>query len=660
MKHIPLLPPAPAILASLLSGHEAEDIPLAWPPHTSAGLASCTVLVGRHKAASVAFKQSIRCYNSALGFASFSDSHSAADVVTQDALQASASRAGPPVYILHGRAYHIAGTLYPSDEKKPKFAQLYVFDPETAIEARLDSFDGLESKTLAALLRLLTEDILHKDPFTGKVALSAETDFSELVAPRNPYPAHFLNMHAMIQAHRTRHPSSTRIHALRLAGGEDKNPKTYNRPTSAEVSCTVVGEGPLPRHFISVYERSDDGSGSTHELSYLSEHVDPLTYPLIHVYGTAGYSHALRAPKSASAPSELSHVSMREFYAHRLMQRYSHDSGFVELPHSAGRLFQQYLVDAYSKVESQRLDWVVRNQSKLRVDSLAGLLDHLSSANDMSPCPPTPASASAVVGKPVILPATFGGSPRALHQNYLDSMSIVARFGKPDFLITITANPSWKEILSNLRPGETAADRPDLVARVFQRKLEHLLRLLTKEGFLGKAIAWTWVVEFQKRGLPHAHILLIVRSADKPTTPMRIDELISAELPDPQTSPELHRLVDSHMIHGPCGALNPLCPCMHDGVCTKNYPKKFASETQVKVGGYPEYRRRESMPLLTAKHGVLDTRSVVPHNLGLLEIFDCHLNVEVLRAISEVTFGSFSGLPAISFLLWCSICELLL
>ena len=440
-------------------------------------------------------------------------------------------------------------------------------------------------------------------------------------------------MNALIQEHHIANPLSSSIHALRFAGGEDKNPKTYNRPSSAEVSCTVVGDGPLPRHFISVYERSDAGAGSTHELSYLSEHVDPLTYPLVHLYGTLGYSHALRAPKAASACSDFTHVSMREFYSHRLMQRYSHDSGFVELPHSAGRLFQQYLVDAYSKVESQRLDWVVRNQAKLRVDSLAGLLDHLSSANDLTPSvasSSTPAAlpGPSVVGKPIILPATFGGSPRALHQTYLDSMCLVARFGKPDFLITMTANPSWKEITSNLRPGETAADRPDLVARVFHGKFQQLLRLLTKEGFLGKAIAWTWVIEFQKRGLPHAHLLLIVCSADKPTTGTQIDELVSAELPDPQTAPELYRLVETHMMHGPCGALNPFCPCMQDGLCTKNYPKKFIAETQLKVGGYPEYRRRETEPLITAKHGLLDTRSVVPHNLGLLEVFDCHLNVE--------------------------------
>ena len=83
---------------------------------------------------------------------------------------------------------------------------------------------------------------------------------------------------------------------------------------------------------------------------------------------------------------------------------------------------------------------------------------------------------------------------------------------------------------------------------------------------------------------------------------------------------------------------------MKDGLCTKDYPKKFTAETQLKVGGYPQYRRRETTPVRTAKHGILDTRSVVPHNIGLLEIFDCHLNVEVLLFISEATVGSCNSL----------------
>ena len=49
-------------------------------------------------------------------------------------------------------------------------------------------------------------------------------------------------------------------------------------------------------------------------------------------------------------------------------------------------------------------------------------------------------------------------------------MAIVAHFGQPTFFITFTANPKWVEIEAELNPCETAADRPDLMSRVFHIK----------------------------------------------------------------------------------------------------------------------------------------------------------------------------------------------
>jgi hypothetical protein len=112
-------------------------------------------------------------------------------------------------------------------------------------------------------------------------------------------------------------------------------------------------------------------------------------------------------------------------------------------------------------------------------------------------------------------------------------MSMVKKFGKPDFFITMTASPNWPEIAENLRQGETAASRPDLVARVFHLKLRALLDELLVQKVLGRPLAYTWVVEFEKRGLPHLHLLLIVHPEDKPRTPEDVDKVISAELPDP-------------------------------------------------------------------------------------------------------------------------------
>ena len=42
----------------------------------------------------------------------------------------------------------------------------------------------------------------------------------------------------------------------------------------------------------------------------------------------------------------------------------------------------------------------------------------------------------------------------------------------------------------------------------------------------------TATFEFQRRGLSHAHILLIMDREHKPITPAIIDDIVSAEIPD--------------------------------------------------------------------------------------------------------------------------------
>jgi len=74
--------------------------------------------------------------------------------------------------------------------------------------------------------------------------------------------------------------------------------------------------------------------------------------------------------------------------------------------------------------------------------------------------------------KIVILPSTFQGSPRSLLQNYQDAMAMIAKFGKPDLVLTFMCNLNWREISENLHDGEIPINCPDLLARVFQVKTE--------------------------------------------------------------------------------------------------------------------------------------------------------------------------------------------
>jgi hypothetical protein len=83
-----------------------------------------------------------------------------------------------------------------------------------------------------------------------------------------------------------------------------------------------------------------------------------------------------------------------------------------------------------------------------------------------------------------------------------------------------------------------------------------------------------YTVEWQKRGLPHAYILLYLYLDEKHPTPIEIDKIISAQIPNKLTDRGDYEAVKQYMIHGPCGAANPRSPCMVDNKCTKHFPKK--------------------------------------------------------------------------------------
>ena len=83
----------------------------------------------------------------------------------------------------------------------------------------------------------------------------------------------------------------------------------------------------------------------------------------------------------------------------------------------------------------------------------------------------------------------------------------------------MTCNPEWPEIKNALLPGETTNDRPDLVARTWNQYLRSLL--LDLRTCFGRAVGMMWSNEWQKRGLPHAHILVILAPVCGTTIPRR-------------------------------------------------------------------------------------------------------------------------------------------
>ena len=139
---------------------------------------------------------------------------------------------------------------------------------------------------------------------------------------------------------------------------------------------------------------------------------------------------------------------------------------------------------------------------------------------------------------------------------------MVREFGKPDLFITFTCNPQWKEITQHIPKYQSVEHHPDLVARVFRLKYKELIHDIVTKQIFGKVASYFGSIEFQKRGLPHLHLLVILESQYKLMTAEQIDKVVSAEIPDPVLYPNLHELVMEHMIHGPCGNFNTKSPCM--------------------------------------------------------------------------------------------------
>ncbi|XP_074323868.1 uncharacterized protein LOC141660783 [Apium graveolens] len=258
-----------------------------------------------------------------------------------------------------------------------------------------------------------------------------------------------------------------------------------------------------------------------------------LQYPLIFLFGEDGFGTNIKHRNiSTSEDQRKITVSQREYYSFRLKYRTGEGRTLI----LGGRLLLQFIVDAWCSVER----YVYNNV----VDSFRrGYID----ATDLGKC--------------VILPSSFTGVYRYMQQNFQDSLAICKEYGHPDLSITFTCNPKWEEIQGaiDLAGSQTASVRPYIVAWVFKIKLDVMMDDFTKNNVLGQVLAVVYTVEFQKWGLPHAHIVLWLRDGDKLITPEDIDAVICAELPDKDVDPVAYKDVSQFMMHGPCGEANPKC-----------------------------------------------------------------------------------------------------
>ena len=94
-------------------------------------------------------------------------------------------------------------------------------------------------------------------------------------------------------------------------------------------------------------------------------------------------------------------LTQMQYYSYRLFERPTEYSSILR----AGKLFQEFLVDAWAATEQNRLTYFRLSQRKLRVELYQGLT--YVAADGLGPDQ---------VGKRMILPSSFIGSPRHMFE----------------------------------------------------------------------------------------------------------------------------------------------------------------------------------------------------------------------------------------------------
>ena len=225
------------------------------------------------------FSRHIRAYNSMLSFTSMGGT---IDYAVMDGH-------GPYSFRISGQNYHHIGSLLPTQGRKPRFAQLYIYDTDDEVRNRCralnsqQSVNGVDLTILEALQRMLDSI--------------------------NPYVRVFRNARDVLHANN--------IVDLRIRIIQARPGRQYTRPTADEVAALIVGGEHTDGETRDIIVCKIDGNlqriYETHP-SYM-----PLQYPLLFPYGTDGWSEHIPCVEGSS--SNRRYVTMREFYAFLIQYR---------------------------------------------------------------------------------------------------------------------------------------------------------------------------------------------------------------------------------------------------------------------------------------------------------------------------------------------------
>uniref|UniRef100_A0ABD2WZ56 ATP-dependent DNA helicase n=1 Tax=Trichogramma kaykai TaxID=54128 RepID=A0ABD2WZ56_9HYME len=274
------------------------------------------------------FFQCIRVYNNLFAFASFN----------ANTINFSERRPGPYCFKIQGQIYYKINTaIHPEGADKPSYGQLFIYDPNEAVQHRQAFNNELNYDII-----LLIENIMRRYNIFAK---SYEMMGEELKKVSSD--------------------SSEELNLL-FSLKKDLDKRRYNPQRTNEVAAifSTSADGEIPDAYVVMRNKS---TKQLQKVSTMDPNVEPWIYPLFYPTGERGWHRDIMQTNMEKRVSRGAYIKYKIAIRNNVFNPYIHGR----------RLFQQFLVDSYVKIEKDRIEYCKSHQLELRIASYKGLMDHL-------------------------------------------------------------------------------------------------------------------------------------------------------------------------------------------------------------------------------------------------------------------------------------------
>ncbi len=203
------------------------------------------------------------------------------------------------------------------------------------------------------------------------------------------------------------HPSESAHIVFEKTSRAKDGPVLGDRPRSEEIAGILKSGGsvtPESERKVTVWKVNDR---APQFINILDPTYEPLEYPIIFPHATRGWFPNMESTKKQK-------ISQTKYYRQLFL---CEDDRLRRL----GRLGQEYAVDAYSRLDEEKLNYIRYHQKSIMRIGTRQELDETIAAEG-----------GAKIGT-IYLPSSYTGGPRYMRLQYENAMASVARRGKPSF-----------------------------------------------------------------------------------------------------------------------------------------------------------------------------------------------------------------------------------